>query len=655
MQDNIDAHRFSIKNMDTSVDPKEDFYRFAAGGWLRTHTLPADTPIFGTFYELVEYSLEQLRGIAEECHSGSGARDGSYERMVGDFYMSAMDTERIESLGFSPIEGMWKKVEDIDSSEGLARLVPELHMCGVPVFFSTYSSTDSKNSKIYALYLFQGGLSLPDREYYLQDSFSQIRKDFLEHIERMFILKGIDRGTAHDWSAKVLEIETEMAKGSRSVTELRDDNKNYNQINIESIGGRYAALGIAHYLKKLEVPDVPYVVIGQPEYFEMLDRLFVERGADGLRPYLYWKVIHTYAEFLHSAVDSENFDMFNRKIKGQKEQRARWKRAISVIDLGVGEAMGSLYVKRYFSPDAKRRVHEMVDDLSEAFGKRIRSLSWMSDATRNRALNKLRKINVMVGYPERFRDYAGLKIDPKDYAGNVMRSVAFELRRQTRRAGGHVDKKEWSMVPQVVNAYYSSEDNSIVLPAGILQPPFFDMSMDDAVNYGGIGAIIGHEMTHGFDDQGRVHDEYGNLNDWWTTEDAKRFRELAQYVVREYSSHEVLRGHFINGEMTLGENLADLGGVEIAYDAMVIRQGKEPGRSRVVDGFTPEQRFFIAYAQIYKMLISDEDKLRRLVVDVHSPAEYRAIIPPTNHKEFSTAFKPQNGKEGMTGRWIGVW
>ncbi len=638
--------------MDRSADPHKDFYAYATGRWALTHPIPPDKSIWGTFDELREWNMVLLRRIAEERRADKAAPSGSYGRMVGDFYASAIDTDRIENLNFAPIEGLWQRIGQVSSVDNLLSLVVELHSSGIFPLFDSASVPDDRNGKIYSFYMAQGGLSLPDRDYYLRDLFSEIRNAYLEHMRRMFALKGIPEDEAARWSKTILEIETEIAKVSRTKTELRDPVKNYNQVTMPNLDKEYSGMGFLRYLKGLGVPQMEYVVVCQPEFFDWLNKEIGARGIEEWKIYLRWNVLHAYAPLLHKAVETENFEFFRRKLMGQKEPEPRWKRAIGAIDRCIGEALGKLYVERHFTEQTRGRALEMINDILLVFKKRLQGLPWMSEPTRQKALAKLAKFEVKIGYPEKFRDYSGLVIDPNDYAGNVRRANEFEVRRQLSRTGGPVDRNEWYMTPPEVNAYYMPTSNAIFFPAGILQPPFFDAEADDAVNYGAIGAVIGHEITHGFDDAGKKYDGDGNLNEWWTPDDEKEFKARTGLIVKAYSSKEPLPGLFINGELTLGENIADIGGLSIAYEALQSRLTQDPSRRRIVDNLTPEQRLFIAWAQEWHLLVRDEELKRRLSVDPHAPGNYRATVAATCQPTFDIAFPP---KEGETEQKLAVW
>lgn len=644
------APGFSAAYMDRKADPRRDFYRFAAGGWIRTHPLPPDKSRYASFTELAEWNLLSLKKIAEKCATDASISAGGVPAMVGKFYRSALDARAKEKAAFAPLSDLWGAAEDVAALDDVPGLLARLHEEGEGAGFQSFSKVDDRDSEVYAFFMWQGGLSLPDRDYYLSDSFSKTRTEYLAHIQRMFRLKGLPSGEAKSLSGSVLRLETSLARASRSRTDLRDPVKNYNRMSKPELGSKYPHLATGEYLSQLGIGG-DYVVLGQPEYFAALDEMLSRGSADDWRAYLMWGVLHGSAPFLQKEVEDENFDFFSRRLLGQKKPQAPWKRALRVVDGCIGEALGSLYVAEYFPERARKRAAELVQNLSSVFEQKLRALPWMTDSTRAEALEKFSRFRVKIGHPEKFRDYSSIRVEEDDYLGNVRRSAAFEFRRQAKRVGGPVDRDEWFMTPPTVNAYYSPETNEIVFPAGILQPPFFDHRADDPVNYGGIGTVIGHEITHGYDDQGRQYDAKGNLRDWWTKEDEKAFNSRAAKVVKEYSEQEVLPGLKLNGKLTLGENIADLGGLKIAYDALMQQMG-EAGKRKKIDGLTPEQRFFVSWGQIWREVASKQESRRLVTIDPHSPGKFRAAIPALNHPSFEKAFPSKGRKSGPK---IGVW
>ncbi len=640
--------------MDLSADPREDFYRYSVGEWIRANQVPADKALWTAFDELYEWNLHLLRRILEDSAEEPAPEPGSPKRLVGDLYKSAMNTERIEKLGFEPIQNELHRIEATVSGKDLARCIAELHCAGVHAFFTAYSQADKKNSSIYAFYLEQGGLSLPDREYYLADSFKEARDAYRGHVARIFTLAGETEEESKRLAELVLSLETDLAKTSRARADLRDEEKNYNRIAASDLA-KFASMNLPAYLEALGVPPAEYFIIGQPEFFTALEKLLSERPIEHLRTYLRWHVLHEFAPHLHSSVEGEDFDFFQRRLLGKQEPEARWKRAARTVDGLVGEALGKLYVEKHFPSEARQRVALLIEDIRAVFRERLGCLPWMTEATRQQALAKFDRFRVKIGHPERFRDYSSVVIDPGDYVGNIHRAAAFEARRQASRVGQPVDRTEWYMTPPTVNAYFSPTENEIVFPAGILQPPYFDVTLDDAVNYASIGAVIGHEITHGYDDQGRRFDAEGNLRDWWTPDDEREFQTRARAVAALYNSQEPLPGVHVNGELTLGENIADFGGVSIAYEAFQRRLAQEPAKHQMIDGLTPEQRFFIAWAQIWRGNIREQELRRRLTIDPHSPNQYRGTLPAINHPAFDLAFSPSTGERARETQHLAVW
>lgn len=630
--------RFSTSYMDLTQDPNEEFYRYATGNWLKTHPVPQDKAEWGAFRELQDWNFKLLHEILEEAASDTAAAPGSPRRQVGDLFASAMDTERLESLGLAPLSSWLDQIERLRRPEEVPGSLAQLQQVGIPALFATYSEADKKDSAHYALYLAQGGLSLPDREYYLSDTFGEVREKYRSHVMRMFVLSGASEDRAGSAAQAILELETRLAKASRSRTELRDEERNYHPAPVERLKADYAPHQWDRFLSQLEVPSTPYVVVGQPEFFAETSRSLSDVPLQGWKDYLRWQVLHAAAPYLSRAFEEEHFAFFHRTLLGQMEPEPRWQRATRVVDGLLGEALGQLYVERHYPPEASRRMGLLVDDLREVFRERLRRLPWMTPATRERALAKFDRFRAKIGHPLRYRDYSSIRLDRKDYLGNVLRASRFEVLRQTHRVGGPVDREEWGMSPPTVNAYFNPSENEIVFPAGILQPPFFDATMDDAVNYGGIGVVIGHEITHGYDDQGRRYDAEGNLRDWWTEADAEEFKRRAEGLVKLYSSQQALPGLPVNGELTLGENIADFGGVSLAFEALQRRLGAESSKHMPIDGLLPEQRFFVAYAQIWRQNIREPEIRRRAAIDPHALGRFRGSLPAICHPGFAQAF-----------------
>jgi len=635
--------RFSIDNMDRSVDPAIDFYRFAAGNWLKKNPVPADKSRWSGFEELQERNWKLIREILEDSAVASSAMAHTPRRQVGDFFLSATDTNQLEKLRFKPIQADLKRIGEVTSSKAIFALIADFHERGITGCFSEGISPDAKNSSIYAFHLSQGGLGLPDRDYYLKDDFAKQREEYRRHITTMFTLLGEDPAPAEQHAALVLEIETALAKTSRTRVELRDPNANYNKFKLAVFFATNSASAWPRYFDAAGLGKLPDVIVRQPEFFAVFNRMLKERPLSDWKVYLRWHLLRSTAPYLHRAAEQESFDFYGTKLRGQPEPEPRWQRAARVIDSSIGEALGELYVAKHFPPTARARMNELIGNLREVFRDRLKKLDWMSDGTRAKALAKFDRFSQKIGHPEKFRDYSKVTLRRDDYLGNVQRAASFETRREMARVGKPVDKTEWHMTPQTVNAYFNPLQNEIVFPAGILQPPFFDLTADDAVNYGAIGVVIGHEITHGYDDKGREYDADGNLNDWWSEQDAKEFDGRAQKVVDQYGSYEALPGLKVNGKLTLGENIADLGGTGIAYEALQRALAKDPVKRKNIDGFTPEQRFFLSLAQLWRTNWREAELRRRITVDPHSPGQFRAIGPHVNLPEFYEAFGIKEG------------
>ncbi|MHB1440046.1 MAG: M13 family metallopeptidase [Cuniculiplasma sp.] len=646
--------KFSIHNMDRNADPLVDFYRYANGKWMDTHPIPPDKSSWGGFMELRDRNIYILGKILEACALDSG-KSRKIERMVGDFYTSVMNRKILETKKFKPLEPLMERIDQVRSGEDIVSVMQYLHSNGVPGFFSIFSMPDEKNSSIYALYIYQGGLSLPNRDYYLLDSFKPILSDYGKHLKNMFVLYGNSPEEADKKVASVMKIETEIAKVSRPQADLRDSEKNYNRIPISKLAEDYGELRINKYMEISQVPQTEYIIIGQPEVIGSVNKMLEEFPLEEWKAYLQWNALNFAAPYLHEEVENEHFDFFNKKLLGQEVPEKRWKKAVSIIDRGIGEALGELYVEKEFGKDAQERMETMVNDIRSVFEEKLKNLPWMSDITKEKAMEKFKKFRAKIGFPSKFLDYSTVEIRKDDLLGNIMRSENFEFKREAKRVNENVDRELWLMTPPTVNAYFSPTENEIVFPAGILQPPFFDVSMDYAVNYGGIGGVISHEITHGFDDQGRRYDHEGNLKDWWIPEDEKKFTERADQVVDLYNSLEVLPGLHVNGKLTLGENIADLGGVSIAFEALQRRLRKNPELRRDIDGFNPEQRFFLSWAQIWRGNNREQEIRRRISIDPHSPNAFRGFVPVRNHEKFEESFEKLSKVKATPGNKIFIW
>src|SRR3954470_8479280 len=635
--------RFSVENMDRTVEPGKDFYHYAAGTWLKNNPVPADKSRWSGFEELSERNWKLIRNILEATAADTSAAPKTPTREVGDFFASAMETNRIEKLAFKPIQDDLKRIDKLKTVEGLFKLLADFHERGISGMFGAGVSPDAKNSGIYAFHLSQGGLGLPDRDYYSKDDFAKQREDYREHMTKMFRLAGEKPTDAAVHAGVVLDLETALAKASRTRVQMRDPIANYNKMRVKDFQATNRVCEWKPYFEGSGMATVKEVIVGQPEFFTTIDKMLADRPLSDWKIYLRWHLIRSAAPYLHQAAEDESFAFYGTKLRGQPEQEPRWQRAAHVIDGSIGEALGQLYVEKYFPPQARARMLDLIGNLRVVFQDRLRKLDWMSDATRQKALAKFERFTQKIGYPDKFRDYSTVKIRRDDFLGNIQRAAIFESRRETARVGKPVDKSEWHMTPQTVNAYFNPLQNEIVFPAGILQPPFFDVTMDDAVNYGAIGVVIGHEITHGYDDQGRKYDANGNLNDWWTEADAKAFDARAQKVVDQYDAYEPLPGLHVNGKLTLGENIADLGGTSIAYEALQRALAKDPSKRKKIDGFTPEQRFFLSLSHVWRTNCREAEMRRLVTVDPHSPGQFRAVGPHVNVQPFYDAFGIKKG------------
>ncbi len=632
--------RFSIAHMDRTVDPSSDFYRFATGNWVRENPVPSDKARWSGFDELQDRNWKLIRELLEETAQGKLA--GKPAGQVGAFFRSAMDTNRIERLRFRPIESDLSSIRRVRDLDGYFRLLAELQERGVSALFGAGVIPDARNSSVYHFKIGQGGLGLPDRDYYLSDGFAPQRTAYRAHVARMLGLLGDTPGEAATRAEVILSLETELARAAKSRVDLRNPTANYNQMALADLVARYPNIRWQPYLRASGVSGVREVNVGQTNFFSALDGLLASRPLDEWKTYLRWHLLRSAAPYLHREVDDAHFAFYGTILSGQPQPEPRWQRAAKVVDGSVGEALGQLYVDRHFPPAARARMAELVNDVKAVFRDRLEKLEWMSEATRRKGVAKFDRFTQKIGHPDRFRAY-DFRVSAGDYLGNIQRASRFESRRQAARLGKPVDRTEWGMTPQTVNAYFSPLKNEIVFPAGILQPPFFDLSADDAINYGAIGVVIGHEITHGYDDSGRQFDGDGNLNDWWTEADAREFQARAQKLVDQYGAYEPLPGKKVNGRLTLGENIADLGGTSIAYEAMQRALARDPSKRKDIDGFTPEQRFFLSLSQLWRTNFREAELVRRLTVDPHSPGMYRAVGPHVNVPEFYQAFGIKEG------------
>jgi predicted metalloendopeptidase len=632
------GHGIEPSHFDTSLKPADDFFLYANGGWLKANPIPADQTTWGAFSELREGNRKTLREIMEAA-ANAKAPKGSALQKVGDFYAAGMDVATIEKAGLKPLKPMMARIESIKNTKDLAAEIGRMHTETSNPAFGFGVGQDDKDSTSYIAQFVQGGLGLPDRDYYtLEDEKSKdIRAKYLDHMVKMFELMGESKLMAKAHSAMVLEVETRLAKASMTQVEQRDPHAVYHKMSPVELAKLAPDFPWESYFKAISLPEQKMILVRQPAFFAELGHMAKEVSLSQWKTYLRWNLLRGTANDLPEAFGNESFAFYGKVLSGAKERQARWKRVQAATDGALGEVVGQLYVKKAFSPEAKAKMLELVGNLRVALKDRIASLSWMSEGTKQKAQQKLAAFQVKIGYPDTWRDYSKLEIKKGAYLANGMAAARFEFQRGLAKLGKPIDRTEWNMTPQTVNAYYDPSMNEIVFPAGILQPPFFDPKADDACNYGGIGMVIGHEMTHGFDDQGRQYDAKGNLEDWWTPEDAKAYTSRTDLVVEQASAFEVMPGLKLNGKLTLGENIADLGGLKVAFEALKQHWAKV-GKPGPVDGFTPEQRFFLGYAQSWRFQARPETARMLVMVDPHGAAHFRVNGPLANMPEFIQAF-----------------
>lgn len=647
---------FDISNMDKTCQPCADFYQYSNGGWLARTPIPAAYSRWGSFNELNDRNLENQRLILEDLLKNTTAVKGSNEQKLRDFYASGMNEAAIEAAGMTPLQPELDRIEAVTDLAGLQNSIARLHSLGVGAVFAFGSEQDAKNSQRNIAGAVQGGLGLPDRDYYFDtdDKSKETREKYVAHVANMFQLVGKNQATATANAKIVMAIETKLAEASMTQVELRDPKATYNLQSLAKLKTLTPHFSWPAYFKAINAPGVKEVNVGQLKFFQAVNTLLTEIPIQEWKVYLQWHLVSEASPFLSSKFVDENFAFYEAYLEGKKENQPRWKRVIRMTDTALGEALGQLYVQKHFSAQAKQRVLEMVANIKAAFQEKLSGLPWMSPQTRKQAIAKLSKIVTKIGYPDKWQIYKGLDVTPNSYLANIMASQQFEFARQLRKIGKPVDRTEWGITPPTVNAYYNPLMNEIVFPAGILQPPFFDPAADDAVNYGGMGAVIGHEIIHGFDDQGRQFDKEGNLKDWWTSDDEAKFIERATCVEQQFSGYEVEKGVAVNGKLVLGESIADLGGLTISFAALQRAMAGKP-RPAEIDGFSPEQRFFLGWAQVWRTNMRPEFARYMVQVDPHPPAKFRVNGPLSNMPEFTKAFGCKSGESMIRASQCQIW
>jgi putative endopeptidase len=628
-----------VTSIDRNVDPCNDFFTFSCGGWLKKNPIPPDKTSWSASGKLADENRLVLREILEDAASASGG--DSVKQKIGDYYAACMNEKAVETAGTAPLKDGLDRIGEMHSKRDIAKIAAGMPGLNVP--FDFQSDQDYKNSSQVIAEVDQGGLGLPDRDYYLKtDPKSvEIRQAYVAHVQKMFELLGDAPATAVSEAQTVLRIETALANGSLTQVERRDPKLLYHKMTRRELEKLSPSFRWKEYFAHAGQPDLQSLNVATPDFVKALDATLKKEDLGSWKAYLRWHLVNANSPSLSSAFVNADFDFFGKTLSGAQQLEPRWKRCVNYVDNDLGEALGQAYVQRAFPPEAKQRAQKLVKQIEEAMQQDIDSLSWMSPATKQQALEKLQALANKIGYPDKWRDYSGLRIARDDYMGNVLRARSFEFNRQIAKIGKPVDRGEWGMTPPTVNAYYNPQINDINFPAGILQPPLFDPNSDDAPNYGNTGATIGHELTHGFDDEGRQFDAQGNLRDWWTPEDGKQFDQRASCISDQYSSYVAVDDIKINGQLTMGENVADLGGLMLAYVAWKNETRNQKLDS--IDGFTPEQRFFIGYGQSWCADTRDETKRMYAAIDPHSPDKYRANGVVANSVEFQQAFQCKAG------------
>ena len=635
-----------IAGLDAAVSPCADFSEYVNGKWSRNTPIPAAESYWGNFNLVQERNQAIMRQILDEAAATKGAKPGSNLQKVGDYYATAMDSAAINRAGLAPLQGEIYRIMSAKTKAALVPVIARHQQLGTNAFVNIDVQPDAKNSVKYAAYLSQGGLGMGDRDYYLKnDSRSvAVRTAYRTYLTNTFKLLGDDPTTAPVSTETVMRLETRLAQASRSKEDLRDPLANYNKLTVAQLQKQYPTLMPVQLLKSANMALAQEVIVGQPDFVKEVEAVLKSASLPDLKTYLRSHLVTALSSALPQKFVDERF-RYSQAVYGVKQQQPRWKRMLNATDRALGEASGQLYVDRAFPPAAKERMLVLVENLRSAYAEKIQAADWMAPATKVQALEKLKAFAVKIGYPDKWKDYSALNISRQSYLQNVVNARIWESNRQAKKLGQPIDRQEWDMTPPTVNAYYNPLMNEIVFPAGILQPPFFDLNADDAVIYGGIGAVIGHEMTHGFDDEGRQYDAKGNLRDWWTKEDAEKFNQRAALVSTQYSAFSPFDSVYVNGKLTMGENLADLGGVTIAYAALQKQLMNK--RMMKLDGFTPAQRFFIAYAQNWRSNARPEALKDQMKTDPHSPDQYRTLGPLQNFPEFYEAFGCKPGDKMM--------
>ncbi|MDR0419054.1 MAG: M13 family metallopeptidase [Prevotellaceae bacterium] len=637
-----------LKNLNTSVRPQDDFYEYACGGWMKNNPLLAEYARYGTFDQLRENNQKQLNDLIQKLSKSSNESE-SVQQKIGDLYKMGMDEKVLNEQGNQPIQAELNSIATISTREQVNEELVNLQTQQIHPFFALFGEADFSNSSMCIAWVYQGGLGLGERDYYLEtdDRSKEIREKYVEHMAKIFSLSGYDKiskTSADNLAKSVMALETRLAKAAMDKITQRDPQKIFNKVPVSKLEAMAPAMSWNELFEAAKIGDTRELNVAQPEYMKEVSRILQTENIEVLKAYLAWNYINEASSYLSDDFVNQNFEFYEKVLTGREELRPRWKRTVDVVDRVLGEAVGQAYVKEYFSAEAKEKMLKLVKNLELALSDRINDVDWMTNETKEKAQEKLSNFRVKIGYPDKWRDYSGLEVKNDSYWANILRSNKFDFEYLMNEINKPLDQEKWHIFPQTVNAYYNPTTNEICFPAGILQPPFFNVNADDAVNYGAIGVVIGHEMTHGFDDQGRQYDKNGNLKNWWVAEDAKQFDERAKALADYFNKIEVLPGLYANGEYTLGENIADNGGLQVSYLALQkALNGKKVER---IDGFTPDQRFFIAYATLWAGNIRDKEIERRTKVDVHSLGRWRVNGTLPHVTAFENAFDVQLG-DGM--------
>jgi putative endopeptidase len=639
----------NLNGMNKSANPADDFYDYANGTWLKSNPVPESESRWGSFNEIVEQNNVLLSQILQEAAKNKAAKPNSAIDKVGKFYRVFMDTIKREAQGISPVLPYLQQIDAISSKEQLIQTIAKFHKIGVRCLFGASVGQDIKNSSSYIVYMGQGGVGLPDRDYYLKSDPKtlKIKKAYFDYISNAFKIFGVKNmvDTSNSHIESIIGLETELASASMSRVERRDTEKQYNKFKKEEVYGKYANMLISTYFASIPELKFTDVIVSQPLFFDKVCQLTDKYNIEQWKLYLKWCFINSSMSYLNSECDKLRFDFYSTTLSGVKTQKPTWKRAIDATNATVGELLGQLFVEKAFSQNSKQRVNVILDNISEAFKGRLQKLDWMSGETKVKALEKLAGFTRKLGYPDKWKDYSKLNITEGSYFENHMNENIFSYNEMIDKMGKAVDRTEWGMLPQTVNAYYNPQNNEIVFPAAIMQPPFFNAYADEAVNYGSIGAVIGHEFLHGFDDQGSKYGPDGNLKSWWTEEDRKKFEVKTKMLVNQFNSYIVIDSLHVNGELTLGENIADLGGLTMAYEALKMYLKNNPSANKIIDGYTPEQRFFIGFAQVWKNNSRPEAARQLILTDPHSPPQFRVFGTLSNMNQFYEIWGVKEGNK----------